>query len=304
MKIWIALLYMVAAVCLSAPAGAEPFSERALALMLTANGDGAGKSAYSFEALPSCGTDPAKPACQLERFCPEKSFQCAPPRWSDARSAWVRVETRETALRRWQRIAERAARTAYRLVRCRDEEGSVIEKCQRAGWPEGPETLLAAGLTTAFWESGYREDIQHGYEPLGRGPGGEVCLMQIMPSELRNHAKWLPERVRAAMTTDELVAEVLGDAPEKLDHCFEAGMRALARMRGACRHKPGHWAFKMWSMYGTGGTCSFVADPGKKNFALQRYTTFHRLMASEEGVPDPIRKLLGLEPVDDRQAVR
>ena len=60
-----------------------------------------GRSIYSAEVMPECGTDPEKAACPLARVCDRPSLLCAPPRWSKARNAWVRVESQEAGLRRY-----------------------------------------------------------------------------------------------------------------------------------------------------------------------------------------------------------
>lgn len=222
-----------------------------------------GRSVYSAEVLPECGTDPKTATCPLERVCASGSPLCAPPRWSAARGAWVRVESREAGLRRYRVIAEALARTARRLSSCLDEQGLPQEDCQQTGWPRGrgqDATLAFAGLVTAVAESGLREDIEGGIAPAGIGPGGELSLIQIMPAHAPGFAGWLPkaerDRLLAASAADQAAwgrENLLGEA--NLEHAFEAGLRALAKSRGACRGK-GAWAFSMWSMYGTGSTCN------------------------------------------------
>lgn len=287
------------------PALAEPFSEKILALLVTHAGM-AGRSPYSFQAMPECGNDPKKPTCEIKRLCEgAKDFRCAAPRWNNDRKAWVRVETREAALRRYKPIAESIARVAIHAVRCRGgEDGSVDFDCKPIGWPGGPETLALVAATTAIWESGLREDIQFGYAPNGRGPDNEACLAQIMPSEIAQFAGWLPreERERVyksgkAAEHEALAQALLGDSPEALDRCFSVAMRALSRSRRSCaRQAGGHWTTKMWSLYGTGRTCSYVASNPKDDFPMIRTRTFFKLQDGfgKVQIDDDTRKLLGL----------
>lgn len=266
-----------------------PFQTAVLSFLISHGAPG--RSVYSFEPLPSCGTDSKSPTCQLERVCGDSGPLCAAPRWSQARKAWVRVESRDTAERRWLRILEAAERTATRLVDCKDVEGNVMEDCEAAGWPRGrgrAREMTLVLMTTAFWESGLREDIQAGLPPSGRGPDGEVCLMQVMPEHVPTMASWLPkkERQRAWNRDDleQLAQTLLGDSPEALDRCFEIGARHLARSRRACSGK-GDWAYGMWASYGTGNRCTSYGVAG--DFAAKRLRTFRALEAAVRGDAAP-----------------
>jgi hypothetical protein len=246
---------------------------------------GPGKSTLSFEALQNCGTDPASATCPLARPCELPGPLCAAPRWNGYRGAWVRVESREAALARYQRIAESLERVATRLVDCRSPEGDVDFDCQPAGWPRGPgraQQLAFAAATVALWESGLREDIEIGAPPLGRGPSNEVCVMQIMPSQVQSKAYWLSAKERArALTREEqeaLAVTLLGREPEALDRCVEAGMRTLARARSHCSGKGFAWDYGMFANYGTGDKCSSVGIQG--DFAAKRSRTFAAITAS------------------------
>lgn len=246
-----------------------------------------GRSPYSFEALLGCGTNPETPACALERVCDVPGPLCAPPRWSKVRGAWVRVESRETALKRWEVIFASAERVGRRLVDCQGPDGSVIEDCRPvAGWPRGrgrARQLTLALVTTAFWESGLREDIEFGYPPAGRGGDGEACLIQVMPDQIPPAASWLSKEDRSRPwkrpELEKLAQSLLGDSPEALDRCFEVGARHLARARRSCSGKGLAWDYGMWSRYGTGDRCT-SAGSSLGDFAALRSSTLHKLRAS------------------------
>lgn len=238
-----------------------------------------GGSLYSFEALAACGSDPKAAACALGPVCEAPGPLCAAPRWSAVRGSWVRVESRDAALKRYQGLAEAIERVAVRLVDCKLPDGSVDFDCRPAGWPRGrgrAQQLAFAAATVALWESGLREDIQRGLPPMGRGPAGEVCVMQMMPNQVQGLAYWLPERerVRALKPAEheELAKTLLGTEPGALDRCVEAGMRALARARSTCAGKGVAWDYGMFSAYGTGNKCTSVGIQG--DFAAKRSKTF------------------------------
>lgn len=286
----------------------EKFAEMVLALLVTFGGKYAGNSPYSFEPRFDCGTDPEKATCSLEPRCAVQSWQCAPPRWSSARGAWVVPEGREAALRRYQNVAGSIARVAFLHARCKDQWGVVREDCQPSGWPEGPETLAMVGAVTAIFESGLREDIEHGYPPMGRGPDGEGCLVQVMPAQLEQFATWIPANERKLYAKslapsrraieERWIGQMLGDSPEALDRCFDVGFRMLAHARKACSRR-GRWPFGMWSMYGTGNTCAAFrpsSQGARQSFAEERESMFYRMRSSRPVVPEDVRKLLGLSP--------
>lgn len=238
-----------------------------------------GGSLYSFEELASCGRDPKASACVLAPVCELPSPLCAAPRWSAVRDSWVRVESRDAALVRYRGIAEALERVAVRLVDCKLPDGSVDFDCRPAGWPRGKgraQQLAFAAASVALWESGLREDIQRGLPPMGRGPAGEVCVMQIMPNQVQALAHWLParERTRALKPAEheELAKTLLGKEPEALDRCVEVGMRNLSRARAMCSGKGVAWDYGMFAAYGTGSKCSSVGIHG--DFAAKRAKTF------------------------------
>lgn len=251
-------------------------------------------SPYSFEVLAECGTDPEQAACPLEPQCDISGhFACAPPRWSDARGGWVVIERREAKLRRMLEYAQTLRKAALWHTRCRDPHtGAVTERCYAtAKWPEGPSTLVAAATTAVGWESGMREDIRYGHPPMGRGPGGEACPMQLMPEQVLPNATWVPpderERLLAELSRAEVVAwgaqEVL-EGPDALFHCFAAGMNMLSRARRACARK-GPWVTGMFSMYGTGNTCN--AAGVMDDFHLKRAKTYRKFRKMWDPLGDP-----------------
>lgn len=262
------------------------FSAMIFTLLVAFGGKNAGNSPYSFEVSPACGLNPSSPTCEVKPVCDAIGWRCAPPRWSKSRQAWVVPETKEAALRRYEKIADAIAKVSFLHARCRDENGSLVEECQPSGWPEGPRSLAMVAATTALYESGLREDIMKGLPPMGRGPLGESCLMQVMPAQIRQFASWIPEEEakeydklpfgKARSEMDEKWAQMMvGEDAESLYRCFDVGLRALARARRACAGKPvGAWHYKMWALYGTGQRCS-LSDP--ESFAAKRSGTFLRM---------------------------
>jgi hypothetical protein len=216
-----------------------------------------GRSPYSYEPVVECGTDPKQALCRLEPVCADGSPNCRAPKFSRVRNAWVRVETRETALGRFARIARTLSETAERLVRCTGESRT---NCEPIAWSSGAKPLALAGLTVALHESGLREDIQFGHPPLGRGPAGEACLMQVALDQVPQHASWLPAEAREAIfrqphKREQLARTLLGDSQAALERCFEVGLRALARSRKSCEKAAGSWDIGMFSLYGSGKNC-------------------------------------------------
>jgi hypothetical protein len=250
-----------------------------------------GRSLYSFEPEPACGTDAKVPSCELQRVCEDPAPFCAAPHWSKPRSSWVRIESRETAIRRYARVAEAAALTANRLLTCTDSHGAKDAECQRDDWPDTERSLALAALTVALHESGLREDIMFGHPPLGRGPAGEVCLLQVATDQAPLYAHWLQssERMRISRSPVErerFARKLLGDSPEALEHCFEVGMRMLIRSRNACSASQVPWEHGMFAMYGSGTRCNLprVAD--------KRQRTFDRLRTEKVALEPDVTELV------------
>ncbi len=249
-----------------------------LIFVLLATQTSPGRSIYSFEPAPDCGTDPSSAECSLERACDEALYRegwsesqrkhfasesplCIAPRYSKARGGWVRIERRATALARYARIADVLSRTASRLVHCHDGGGVVDESCVREQWPGAATTFALSGLTVVIHESGGREDIQEGHPPVGIGSGGEVGLMQLMPEYTPALASWLDEDERKTLLDAEpskriawARSNLLGQ--KNLSKHIEIGLRALARARRSCAGKKLDWRYGMFSMYASGSSCS------------------------------------------------
>lgn len=213
-----------------------------------------GASPYSLKPVADCGTDPLRPLCALKPVCAEPRLSCRAPYWSRTWEAWVRVESPAEAKARYSKVTRSLAHTAEKLLSCDDAS------CDPIPWPSGSRQLALAALTVVLHESGLREDVQFGRKPLGRGPAGEACLMQLDARDAPYLASWVPEEEREAIAyskekRETFAVSLLGDSSEALGRCFEVGMRMLARARNSCSHRD-DWAHGMFSMYGTGTTCN------------------------------------------------
>jgi hypothetical protein len=230
-----------------------------------------GRSPYSYEPVVECGSDSVRPLCELKPACADSAPQCRPPKYSRVRGAWVRQESRETALSRFAKVATALSKTVKRLTSCTGESRT---NCEPIAWSGGERTLALAGLTVVLHESGLREDIMFGHPPLGRGPAGEACLMQVAVDQAPLHASWLtPEQreqiARQPQRREQLARTLLGDSPAALERCFEVGLRALARARRSCEGS-GSWETGMFSMYGSGRVCRVpvIAETRTKTFRV------------------------------------
>ena len=246
-----------------------------------------GHSPYSLEPVMECGKDSLHPSCPLEPVCDLPVFYCRKPRWSAARNAWVRVESTKTATCRYTRIASAIATTARRLHECRDERGATLPGCTPVGWPGSTDALALSMLTVALHESGLREDVQKGLPPLGRGPAGGACLLQVRPSQAHRHASWLSSGQRALVAEDRkeqehFVQTLLGDSHQALGRCFEVGARMLVRARLSCGGSSVPWDQGMFSMYGTGSTCL------NRKIGRPRKRTLGQLVAASKGATEPV----------------
>jgi hypothetical protein len=169
----------------------------------------------------------------------------------------VRIESAAMAARRYQVIAHQLEVTARHLLECRSD----TENCEPLGWNRSERELVLATLTVALHESGLRRDVQRGEAPLGRGPNGEACLLQIDLQQAPRFAGWVPPDDRDLISNSPEARErfaqtLLGEEPSALSRCFEIGMRMLAKAHRSCSAKSPSPDHGMFSMYGSGTTCN------------------------------------------------
>jgi len=135
-------------------------------------------------------------------------------------------------------FAEEPRRFAVIAVAAQHAVSKVAPK-----WRRGEKVLLAALLTAATRESGFRQDIHSGEL---RGKAGEVCLVQIHPT----NPAW---KKVGAPTFDALG----GVGLEATTYCLEAGALSLIQAANYCtaRKYRRNWAQAMWTAYHYGGQC-------------------------------------------------
>ncbi len=217
-----------------------------------------GGSIFSLEAVPSCGTNPEQPACELAPVCSAPSILCRAPRWNPGLGAWARAERRETGAARLEVVAEALADAALYAG---------------AGWREGPTDLARAMLAASGWSTGMREDIQTGRT---RGPAGELCLMDIQPAVLRSAVPW----DLASLPDEELAAKVVGLGYAELRRCFDAGAVLMVRARrfatSHCREWPADYA--IFAAYATGLACHTLDRHG--DYARLRVRSYRKFRAT------------------------
>lgn len=86
-------------------------------------------------------------------------------------------------------------------------------------------------LSTAYFESGFRKDVDLGTGKLGRGDFGKShCMMQINIGRNRKNTAFLLELIGKAWTPDDLV--------EDRTKCFFAGYKILYKSFQSCRKLP------------------------------------------------------------------
>lgn len=242
-----------------------------------------GKTIFSVEALPECGTDQKTPTCEIKPVCaPATEPLCAAPWWSESHGAWVRYETKETAAKRLTVVADAmAAKTMQEM--CVDNFGHHLPKCTPLhwGWNGHANTgtireLALAEVTAMIMESGAREDVQMGRgryrRPVdhgqGRGPGNEACFFQVLPDAGYRYADWISEADRVKIAIDPRAKEallkgLLGTDELSLSRCASIGIKMLAISRNICGTKnfpdvkiggdnTYWWASGMFSYYGVG----------------------------------------------------
>lgn len=226
-----------------------------------------GNTAFSVEVANDCSS----------------SNICEGARWSDFYSAWIRKESAERGAERYSSIAGALVDTARELL-CQNPDNTTMSGCSPAqGALEGKKklrwdvmTLSVAGAAVAMLESGFREDVQVGRGSAkkpstdggrGRGPGGEGCLVQAHPRSAWRFADTDPELRERAEAGDReareaIVASLLGTDEEALKRCWRTGLRMLVHARAYCAwaSPTTEWDFAMFSLYGTGTSCTSPND--------------------------------------------
>ena len=199
---------------------------------------------------------------------------CDGLKYSSFFSSYVHQETAVEGTARYKEITKALIRSAE-LETCKsldpaiDELDDCVPYPAAKGW--GLMDLIESSIGVMIPESGLREDVMNGRGSHkhpddvggeGRGPAGEACLMQIIPSSIAAFAPggW--------STGPE---DLLGGDQEHLQNCIRTGMRMLMKSMAHCdwstklekkliingevieRQYDRH--FGMYSMYGTGNSC-------------------------------------------------
>jgi hypothetical protein len=206
---------------------------------------------------------------------------CSEYKWSTFYNSYVKKESVEEGKIRYAVITGTITKLAQKKL-CLDDSLNTIPECTRApafkGWKF--VDLVSIISATMIAESGIREDVQvgRGYsghvkatDPLtddaggqGRGPGHEVCLVQIHPIVL----------AKAKIDPNTFV----GLDEESLTKCFDFGMDMMSRSRNMCSYQATKtpsiehdWVFETFSLYGTGNTCA-SANNGKTGIRRGLFT--------------------------------
>ena len=298
---------------------------REIALSVLLSHTPIGQTVLSVEAMPECGLDAQNPTCAIAPVCtPATNPLCKEPRWSDWHDAWVRVETKATARVRYAELAL-SLETSVLKVLCLNPDGTRIqpvkdEACKPIKWGyvyqlkrnRGTvKELLLSAQASMILESGAREDVQVGrgrYKKpdsvggLGRGPGNEACMMQIIPHMAYVFADWITDEERekaknSKVERERIAQQLLGRDQESLVRCFTVGMKMLAHSRQVCRRRlrawyknqslpvklqgTYWWAMGMYSYYGVGpsGNANGCYDFNKGK-TLKRVRLLERLLAT------------------------
>lgn len=206
---------------------------------------------------------------------------CSGYKWSTFYDSYVRKESSEEGKARYEVITGSITKTAQKKL-CLDDSLNTIPDCTRSPGFKGWRfvDLVSVVGASMIAESGIREDVEVGRgrsghtkpnDPLaddvggqGKGPGGEVCLVQIHPLVL--------SKFKIDPST------FLGTSEEALENCFGFGMDMFVRARNMCAwqaHKTPEiehdWVFEMYSAYGTGSTCA-SANNGKTTYRRELYS--------------------------------
>jgi hypothetical protein len=226
-------------------------------------------------------TVPGHSVWSVEPACPAEAQSCSGAvRSSHYGGAWVRQETRQHALERYETITQALDQSASELL-CEGEAGPFGDECRpapdaidwrkRKRWSRLRLEVMAAAL--AIQESGLREDVQVGRGSSrhasddggrGRGPSGEGCLVQPHPASAWIFSEPSPDRELARAgnpdARERLIRRLLGTDQDSTARCFMVGLRMLMHARAHCEWSDPtvDWDFATFSLYGTGTSCDSV----------------------------------------------
>lgn len=230
-----------------------------------------GTSALSTEAL-DCAPD-ASASCAFEGARWEPCYEggwrtlkddtCRPYEGATVRGAWVRDESQEAGARRLELVAQAMADAAQHYG---------------AGWQHGPKDLARAMLAAGGWSTGLKEGIQVGRV---RGPAGEVCLMDLLPSTLQAVLPW----DLARLPPEQRVKLVVGSDYDSQRRCFDAGALLLVRARREaerrCKGTPTDFA--TFALYATGGSCVTTGTKDRPDWlATPRFESLGKFRARKQ----------------------
>lgn len=200
-----------------------------------------GKSGWSVEPVPVAECSPAAPECPHAK---RSTFY----------GGWVRRETAATARARYARMADALALELADSPDPAGEAGLVVGVAvNESGLREDVEFGRGRNVN-GLGKNGraVRRDNQDDAGGQGRGPSGEVCVMQILPSMARKYGG-----------TEALV----GDSENALRRCFRAGIAQLRFARAMCTTKKRSFGgrdvgrlYATVARYGTGFSCTSSND--------------------------------------------
>ena len=242
---------------------------------------------------------------------------CEGAKWSSFYDTWVRQETYDEGKERYATLAD-AQERAIEQVLCIRLDGAAIPGCL----PESvaldkktkrllftPQVAVAALDGVAIPESGFREDVQVGRGfarkcpkggpksiagvcgpsddgGMGRGPGGEACVAQIIPGVGWMFADGDPAVLARAKAGDGVAREavmqsLLGRDQASMARCWRTSLRMLLHSTAYCgwyfrkSKMKQDWDYAMYSLYGTGTSCV----SGNNGKTIYRTELFRKIRA-------------------------
>jgi hypothetical protein len=188
---------------------------------------------------------------------------------------------------------------------CRPEPVALDKKSKKLLF--GPRVAVAALTGLSIPESGLREDVQvgrgfakkcpKGGPPAipgvcgpsddggqGRGPGGEACVAQIHPTIGWRFADGDPGVLARAKAGDKTAREavmqsLVGLDAASIERCWRTSLRMLLHSKAHCdwalakSKVQADWDFAMFSMYGTGNSCT-SSNHGKTLLRTELFRKF------------------------------